>query len=343
MREGGDVAQGVLGDGEDDGDDGKAHDEPHHQGVALFIGHAEAVAPQVREAGSLEVPRAPQTHDAAAEADEGLLQPVAQVFPAEPGAEQDDGSHDDVFHAAAEFVAPGRGPRGPEPRDQGRQAGNEDGHAEQGGHLVFHSGGQVEGAEEAQHHGGKGRHDFHDGFYHPLDGGGHEVSRVNGGHDRYRNGEDEGVQGAFQRAEDQGHQGELGFIVVRAAHGLPEPFGGVIPFIPDFPGQGFGACFRVPVFHGEEVDLSPDVHGNGGVEFRAGRQLDGGEFQRVAAPADVSRGSVAEPEFPRSGDQEGTVDAGGGVMLYLAVQGGTAWSARRGAGQGRPGGGGDTG
>ena len=36
-------------------------------------------------------------------------------------------------------------------------------------------------------------------------------------------------------------------------------------------GQGFGACFRVPVFHGEEVDLSPGVHGNGGVEFRAGQ------------------------------------------------------------------------
>ena len=31
----------------DDGDDGKAHDESNYQGVALFIGHAESVAPQV--------------------------------------------------------------------------------------------------------------------------------------------------------------------------------------------------------------------------------------------------------------------------------------------------------
>ena len=252
----GDVAQGVLGNGEDDRDDGKAHDESNHQGVALFIGHAEAVAPQVCETGGLEVPVSPQAHDAAAEADEGLFQPVAQVFPAEPGAEQDDGGHDDVFHTAAEFVAPGCGPGGPEPCDEGRQAGNEDGHAEQCGDFVFHSGGQVKGAEEAQHYGRKGGHDFHDGFYHPFDGRGHEVGRVNGGRDRYRDGEDKGVQGAFQRAEDQGHQGQLGFIIIRAAHGLPEPFGRIVPLIPYFPDQGFGAGFRVLVFQREEMDVS---------------------------------------------------------------------------------------
>ena len=82
------------------------------------------------------------------------------------------------------------------------------------------------------------------------------MGRVNGGRDRYRNGEDKSVQGAFQRAEDQGHQGQLGFIIVRAAHGLPEPFGGIVPLIPYFPDQGFGTGFRVLVFHGEEMNVS---------------------------------------------------------------------------------------
>lgn len=147
------------------------------------------------------------------------------------------------------------------------------------------------------------------------------MGRVNGCHDRHGYGEDEGVQSAFQRAEDQGHQGELGFIVVRASYGLPQPFGGVIPFVPDFADQSFGAGFRMPVLDGKEVDAALSVRGQHGVEFRVGRQLNRGKIQSVAFPADVRRGAVAQAYGVRRGDEEGAVDAGGGVMLHGTVQG----------------------
>ena len=192
----GDIAEGILGDGEDDGDDGEAHDKTDHERIALL----EA------QSGDRGVPE-PEIGDAHAGLGIGHHEEHPfdhrSALPADPGKQQQQRREDDK-------LVPGLNPTtvtarqiAPEPADQqGPERDRDDGQQHRR-NPVADNGGQPEGGEETEDHRRQGGHDFHGGFDHAFDGRLEELRGVDRGEHGDGQSEQHGIERALEGPDDQ--------------------------------------------------------------------------------------------------------------------------------------------
>ena len=98
---------------------------------------------------------------------------------------------------------------------------------------------------------GHGSHDFHRRFDQGAQARPGELTGVDGAVDRQRHGEQHGVEGPLEGAEDQRHQAQLRFVVVVGGGGLPDIGRLVVPFVSDLAEQGAEADLGV-----SDIELS---------------------------------------------------------------------------------------
>ncbi len=138
----------------------------------------------------------------------------------------------------------------------------------------------------------------------------HELGGVHGPQDAQRDRQQQRVEGPLEGAGEQGRQGELGLEVVRAARGLPDVFGLLVPLVPDLAEERPPGGLRVGVVDGDLRHLRPLSTGPrqvGAVPLGRIRERGSAGHRRGSGPQGTVVGREVEAQPVAAGRQEALV------------------------------------